>query len=373
MIRILHVLHKMECAGTQNLIMSVYRKIDRSNIQFDFAVRAKEKGYFDDEIYKLGGQIYYYPNIKNVGIKVSEQALYRIMRQRGPYVAVHSHSLLNSGYVLRAAWRAGVKKRIAHSHNNVIDHRPYRIIFGWYMRPIIRKYATHLLAVSRPAAEWLYGKRCWKDSRLKIINNAINLSPFGVLKSTNKLELRKALSLPEESILIGNVGRFEQQKNHRFVIDVFFTLQKKLPTSRLVLVGDGSLRKRIEGWLREKEIFDKVFMMGVRTDIPQILNAIDIFLFPSLYEGLGIALIEAQAAGIPCIVSNKVPKDADIGLGLVKFLKLDTSLDLWSKEIIESLHVEPITWFDRQKAIKITGYDIEDVISQWNDLYEKDN
>ena len=221
--------------------MRIYRNIDRNKVQFDFLVHTDQPGHYDDEIRGLGGKIIFMPILPTKNYLLYTKTLKNIILQNGPYTCVHSHLLLLSGVILKVANSANIHLRIAHSHididskGNSFSRRVYR----WYMRHQIRHYATHMLAVSRPAGEWLFGKNCWQDSRMQILHNAIDLKPYEML-CQDRAKLREELSLPTEGILLGHVGRFELQKNHRKVLEIFSHFIKLQPVAHLILIGDGS-------------------------------------------------------------------------------------------------------------------------------------
>ena len=368
--RILHFLHSLRKAGSQTLTMQVYRKIDRKRYQFDFAIREDFEESYQKEIHQLGGNVYRIDPLKPLNIFSVEEQIMNVFREGGPYSAVHSHSDYHSGYILHAAHRFGIDRRIAHSHNTgkytslSIKH----LIFRWVMRKWINRYASDLLAVSEPAARWLYNSNIKNDCRLKILPNAFDLDPFSNLEE-DKRKQRKSCSLPINKILMGHIGRFTEQKNHLFLVKIFHEVQKFLPESRLVLIGDGKLIPLIRSKLSEHDLLEKAYFLGVRSDIPELLNALDLFLFPSLYEGLGIVLVEAQAAGVPCVASTEVPSEADLGLGMVDQVDLDADIEEWLMEIRRGVKKKKPSWENRHMALKKSGYDIDDLVREWEKLY----
>lgn len=369
-IRVLHFLHSLRRAGSQTLLLRVYRKIDRKNIQFDFAIREFAKDDYRKEIRKLGGNVFKIPKLNVVNMPVIERKILDIFVDKGPFSAVHAHSDYHSGYILHAAHRYGIQQRIAHSHSTGKYGSKFSIyvLFSWLMRRCIQRYASELVAVSRPAAEWLYGKGCLNDDRLMILHNAIDLAPYSKL-SDNKRKYRSLCSLPQDKILIGHIGRFTKEKNHILSIKIFKIISKIMPEARLILVGDGDLQPEVRMWVSNNDIQDKVHFLGVRTDIPEILKSLDLFLFPSLYEGLGIVLVEAQAAGVPCVTSSVIPSEADVGLNLVDDVSLDAEIKEWIYMIRKGLKKKCPSWKVRYQALKDAGYDIEDVVMKWEELY----
>lgn len=224
------------------------------------------------------------------------------------------------------------------------------------MRRKILSSATHFLACSEAAAEWLYGK-AWASSRAEVFHNAIDLAPFAGLPD-GRDEARKKLKLPPDGFLVAHVGRFDVQKNHGFLIGVFEALLAQRPDAHLLLVGEGVLRDRIGEDVQDKNIQHRVHFLGVRSDVPEILKAVDAFVFPSLFEGLGIVLIEAQAAGTPSIASDVVPREADVHLGLVRTETLSASKERWARQILAHAETGIPPWPERKAALQKAGYDL---------------
>lgn len=370
MVRVLQVVHQMNRAGLETLLMRIYRNIDRNKVQFDFLVHTDQPGHYDEEIRDLGGKIVCIPVSPNNNYLPYTKSLKRIILQNGPYICVHSHLLLLSGVILRVAYCANVPLRIAHSHTTIDNKRNgfCRHVYRWCMRRLIRHYATHMFAVSRPAGEWLFGNNCWQDSRVQILHNALDLKPYEVL-CPDRLKLRKELDLPINGILLGHIGRFVKGKNHQKVLEIFNHLVKLQPTAHLILVGEGPTEGEVRSSIKSLGLQNQVSMLGVRSDIPKLLGALDLFLFPSLFEGLGIVLIEAQAAGVPCIVSNTVPFEADLGLGLVKFVPLSANSNVWARAALDSFNFSRLPWTTREKVLKQEGYDISELTLKLQGLY----
>jgi glycosyltransferase involved in cell wall biosynthesis len=369
-IRILQVVRKMDRGGIQTLIMHVYRNIDRDRVQFDFFVHTDQPGHFDSEILALGGRILAGPALRKVGFRAYRRALTRTLRDSGPFGGVHSHLYRFSGYVLRVAEGAEVPLRVAHGHATRDGRQEswLRSAFSWLLRRLIRRHATHMFGCSRVAAESLFGPRCWQDPRVRVIPNAIDLTPYAALPEDREA-LRERAALFVGTPLLGHVGNFNPVKNHFFLIKVFSALLRQVPTAHLVLTGDGPLRPEVEALVQAAGIGGHVHFLGVRPDIPQILGTLDLFLFPSLYEGLGVALVEAQAAGVPCVVSDGVPTEADMHLGLVKFVDLQMHPEQWVQEILEALETDRPTWSDRYRAMVAAGYDIRPVSRLLQGIY----
>jgi len=228
-----------------------------------------------------------------------------------------------------------------------------------------------MLGCSREACVSLFGAKCFEDPRVTIFPNAIHLEPFAELP-VDRTELRQRLGFVKDEILIGHIGRFHQQKNHTFLLNIFASFVKNRPTAKLILVGDGPLRKNMELKAMDLGIAENVLFLGLRKDIPQLLGVLDAFILPSLYEGLGIVLIEAQAAGVPCLISDVVPYEADLGLGMITRLSTKDTSQRWSDMLEELIHrrKELPDWEQRSIALAQHGYDIRISTAKLERLYE---
>jgi glycosyltransferase involved in cell wall biosynthesis len=361
-VRVLHIFGRMNRGGAETFIMNVYRHTDRTKIQFDFAVHSDQPGHYDEEIRSLGGRIFILPRPRLTALPVYKRALTQVLREEGPFATVHSHVHFYSGVPLAVAASAGIPVRIAHSHSTSDGKRSAlsRRLYRWYMRSQIWRYATHMLGCSRPACEALYGPRCWQDSRVRVVHCGIDPTPFELLPKDRNL-LRDRIGLPRDCLLIGHVGRFDVPKNHRFLVEIFGSLAARLPTARLVLVGDGPLRPQIEQFVRAKGLENHVFFLGVRADVPEIMGCLDGFLFPSLWEGIPLTLLEAQAAGVSCVVSNVISDEADLGIGLLHSVSLEAGPEVWVDHVMRALQNNRPDWILRKEALKRNRYDVQQV------------
>jgi glycosyltransferase involved in cell wall biosynthesis len=302
----------------------------------DFLVHTPNKCSYDDEAQELGARIIYNPNPKNP--LLYGYNFIRNYRKYGPYDIVHSHVHHYSGYVLFLAWLCGVPTRIAHSHSNTRKTEEgqglFRRSYLQAMEMAIKKYATQGIAASRRAAESLFGPGWESDPRWQILYCGIDLEPFK--KSVDKRSIRENVGIPEKSYVIGHVGRFAEPKNHKFLMQIAVEIVKRTDDVYFLLVGDGPLRPRMMERAEELGLKERIIFTGVRSDVPDLmLGAMDLFLFPSLYEGLGIVLIEAQAAGLPCVISDVVPEEADIVKPLIHRVSLNLPAPSWAEKIIE--------------------------------------
>lgn len=312
--------------GVEAVIMNYYRNIDRSKVQFDFICDEDSTNIPYDEIKKLGGRVIICPPYQ----KIFEYERFLIdLFKKNNYKIVHSNINTLSIFPLRAAKKAGVPIRIAHSHSTTNKKEWKKNLMKQALRPFSKKYATDYFACSELAGRWLFGDKTFEQGKVTIINNAIDLDKFKYDEKIRK-EKRKELNINDDTLVVGHIGRFVAQKNHTFLIDIFNELHTKEKNSILLLIGQGPLMGEIKQKVEALGISDSVKFLGQRDDVNELYNVMDLFLFPSLYEGLGMVLIEAQANGLPCIASTEVPKIADISSN-VQFYDLNDSIDIWLK------------------------------------------
>src|SRR4028119_568940 len=334
-IRILHVVGGMDPGGVETWLMHILRNIDRDRFHMDFIVHTKKHCAYDDEICTIGSKII--PCLHPNQPWTYAANFRRIVNEHGPYDIVHSHVHHFSGYVLRLAKQLGIRTCIAHSHNDtstVEDIAPwYR---RWYLsltKRWISNYASVGLGCSHKAAANLFGVDWQSDPRWQILYYGINLNPLR--DRIDPVAMRSELGIPSDAFVIGHVGRFAEQKNHLFLLEIAATVVKQEPKMLLLLVGQGSLRPDIEQKVLQLGLIARVIFAGVRPDVPHLMRGVmDVFLFPSLHEGLGLVLIKAQAAGLPCIFSNVVPEEVDVFKPLMRRISLARSAFVWAEAVM---------------------------------------
>ncbi|PEU09348.1 glycosyltransferase family 1 protein [Bacillus sp. AFS014408] len=360
-LRVLHVVVNMNRGGAETLIMNLYRNLDQSKVQFDF-LTCKE-GVFDEEIVKLGGKVHRIPYITDIGHVRYLKALDTFFASHQEYRIVHSHMDKMSGFVLRSAKKAGVPIRIAHSHSTSSEGGVAAKMYKWYAGKFILPCATHLLACSNAAAQWLFAT---KADTTKVLKNGIECDKFAFSTKIRK-EVRKELQLHQDTFVVGHVGRFAHPKNHSFLIDVFAELIKLKPDSILLLVGDGLLRSEIEKKVVELNLERNVRLLGIRSDIERLLQAFDVFVFPSIHEGLPVTLVEAQGAGLPCVISDAITKEVDLGMNLVEHFPL-TDTTIWIEKI-KNIAIRNSTRNISDQIFSQKGYDIKHTAELTQDFY----
>ena len=342
-IRILHIVTYMGRGGLETMLMNYYRAIDRAKVQFDFLTHRDFRADYDDEIEALGGKIYRLPNL-NPFSRSYLGALDRFFREHPEYRIVHSHLDCMSAIPLKAAKKHGVPVRIGHAHNSN-QPRDAKYLLKLFYKRMIAGQATQLFACSEEAGRWMFG-----NADFRVLNNAIDAGKYAFdadIRST----VRHELGLPADALVVGHVGRFDPLKNHRFLVEIF----EKMPEdARLLLVGDGVLRPDVEQQAEALGIRDRVLFTGVRTDVDRLLQAMDVFLMPSLFEGLPVSIVEAQAAGLPCLISDKVPIECK-KTELVTQIPLEASPDEWAEAVLSAAEAPR---GDTLSRIREAGFDI---------------
>jgi glycosyltransferase involved in cell wall biosynthesis len=320
--RILHVVRRMDPGGAETWLMHVLRASDRERLQMDFLVHTREEAAYDREIEARQSRIL--RCTRPVSSPEYAAEICRLIRRNGPYDAIHSHVYHFSGYLLMLARWLAVPARIAHSHNDVLPQDRAagctRRGYAGVMQRLIRSCATHMVGASRVAARALFGASWEKDSRGRVLHCGIDLTSFprNAARHAARLRARAEWGVEADACLIGHVGRFDQQKNQPFLIEVASEVARRHADVRFVLVGTGPLQEQVRARAAALGISGRVIFAGVRSDVPEVLAAMDAFVFPSLSEGLGLALVEAQAAGLPCVVSSAVPEEADVVPELIR-------------------------------------------------------
>jgi len=355
--RVLHIIAGLGSGGAESIVMNYYRFINRERIQFDFLVRNSAQHRFDDEITKYGGKIYYTaPFPKRTLRNIYE--VYKFFKKHKEYniIHVHANSLM---YIvpLIIAKKNGVKCRIIHCHSTHSQKKIFNIIH-YFNRMLIGKYANIFIACSKDAGKWMF-----RDNEYIILNNGIDISKFKYdIQIRN--EIRKEFKI-EDKFVIGHVGRFSYEKNHGFVLDIFEEILKKQSNAVLMLVGEGELFDKIKRKSIEMNIGDKVIFTGVRSDVNKLMLAMDVFLFPSIYEGLPLTLIEAQASGLPCVVSNVITKEVNV-TNNINYLDLNQDIKEWANCVLSLFNFKRI---DTGNMIKDAGYDISLEAKKLEKLY----
>lgn len=360
-VRVLHVVGIMGLGGAETMVMNLYRQIDRQKVQFDFVVHTDQAGAYDREIKSLGGKMYSCPRYRGANHLSYVNWWKAFLADHTEYKILHSHIRSTASLYLPIAKKHGLTI-IIHGHSTSNGKGIEAAVKGILQLPLKRQ-ADYLFACSKEAGEWLFGKKAVRSERFHVIPNAIDTERFRfdpVLRES----VRKDLGV-EERFVIGHVGRMTREKNHAFLLRIFQELLKRKSNAVLFLLGDGELREQLTKEAATLGISSWVTFFGARTNVSDYYQAMDAFVFPSTWEGLGIAALEAQAAGLPCLIADTVPRAVDIGAGLVAFLPLSKPAAEWAGMICS------VQRNDTSQFVRKAGYDVRDNAAAFQRFYEK--
>ena len=365
--RILHVLGKLDRGGAETSLVRTLRHIDRHKYQFDFLVHSDKPGVYDEEVKALGARVI--PCLSPSHPFRYARNFFRVLRDYGPYDCVHSHVHHFSGYVLALARIAGVPKRIAHSRSDRTAAESKRgvarTLYLSAMKRLLRLSATGGLAVSGKAANSLFGENWPSDSRWQVLYSGIDLEQFA--REVDRSKVRAEVQIPEDAFVIGHVGRLVPEKNHSFLLAVMKLVFAHKPNALCVMVGDGPLRQELQRKATQLGISDRLRFLGSRDDVPRLMKgAMDVFVLPSVYEGFPVVLMEAQAAGLPCVISDSITSEADIVQELITRVSLTSPLDVWSAAIEDCGKVSTTVCKDS----RISEYSIDSAVQRLCHAYD---
>lgn len=312
--RVLQVVGSLQRGGAETMIMNIYRAIDRNKVQFDFLVKDRVEIGYEQEVEALGGRIFCVPSARKVGIISHIQQQARIMKEYGPFAAVHSHVNVYSGLTLCAAKMAGVPVRISHSHIAKF-YSSFKLFIG---RALIRMFATKKLACGMDAGRALFGR-----DEFEVLPNAIDTAKFLPVDADTHSALAQKLGVDTGKFNICHIGRFNHQKNHEFLIDFIKAYSETDQDFMLYLLGNGELQESIEAKVKDCELTDRVVFCGSVSNPNEYLRLMDVFVLPSNFEGLPVSLVEAQCAGLHCLSSTNVTTEIDLKIGLMEYLPLE--------------------------------------------------
>ena len=361
-IRVAQVIGITGCGGVESVIMNYYKNIDHSKVQFDFLVESTSKIIDRDKIESMGGRVIIIPSYSNPLRYM--KTLEKIFKQE-QYDIVHSNMNALSVFTLRAAKKAGIKIRIAHSHSTSNKKEWKKTIIKKLLRPFSKKYATHFFGCLEYAARWLFGNKIVEEGNVTIINNAIDNDRF---KFNNLIreEVRNELHLSNKFV-IGHIGRFMMQKNHNFLIEVFCEIQNTNENSALLLIGDGILRKEIANKIDKLNLNDKVLFVDTTSAPERFYQCMDCFVLPSLYEGLPVVGVEAQINGLNCYFSDTITKEVKISEN-VKFLSLKQNAQYWANCILDDFILQKKL---RQEFVDNNDFNITYQAQKLVEIYQK--
>lgn len=365
-IRVLHVIGIMNRGGAETMIMNLYRHIDRSKVQFDFVENSREPAAFDEEILDLGGRIYRCPhyNGKNHFTYVKWWNDFFKAHPK-EYPIVHGHLGSTAAIYLSIAKKYGAYA-IAHSHSSGTDHSLRSYLYQM-MSYNTRNVADYFFACSEAAGKDRFGRKVISGDHYAVLNNAIDVNQFSYNSRVREV-VRDELGIGQNQLVVSHIGRYTKEKNHEFILKIFSELRKLGLGARLLMIGDGTLRTHIMQMAEQASLSSDVIFTGVRSDVERLMQAMDVFVLPSLYEGLPVTMVEAQAAGLPCIISDKVPPECILTEGLVDVMPLSASPGAWAEKILAKRAI-PRT--DRRAEIAAHGFDITTEAVKLQEFYLK--
>lgn len=361
--RILHMIGRLEMGGSQNMVMSLYRAIDRGRIQFDFIVDCDEENVFEKEIEQLGGRIFQLPKFNGINYKQVRRAWSIFFKEHPEYKVLHSHIRSYASLYLPIAKEYGLKT-IIHSHNTSNGDGIMAIAKKVLQYPL-RFQADYFFGCSEIAGQWLFGKKIVKSDRYYMLKNAVDMERFSYQQQMRE-RVRRNLKIKEDALVIGHIGRMHPQKNHHFLIDCFHEIADIRKDARLILLGNGELWGEITNHIQRLGLEEKVLMVGIQKNSEDYLSAMDCFVLPSLHEGLPVVVVEAQANGLHCMVSDRVTKEVQLS-ELVQYLPISQGTALWTDAVLNCKY----SHIDVSAQIKEGGFCVK-TSSQWLcDFYQE--
>ena len=364
-IKVLNALWHLGIGGIEGLLVSVLRRIDREQFQLDFLVTSQFASYHDATVTEMGARIVL--GKQRINPWRSQTELAAINRRFGPYDVLHCHRHYSGAPLLSAAHRLGIPIRIAHSHAVRAGEgsAPARAGFA-FARYLTRKHCTHGVAVSRDAARSLFGAGWESDSRIEVLPPATDFAPFHAPGS--RAQVRNELGIKDDELLVAHVGMFTDTKNHQFIVQVAKAINQRSSRFRFVLIGDGPLLHPTSNLVRSEGLADRVLFLGARANVPELLLAMDAFIFPSKVEALGLAVVEAQAAGLVCFLSDRVVPEVDIVPELLHRLPLEAGAAVWAEAIL--LHSRArITQAGALNKCLASGLNIDTYVERLEQIY----
>lgn len=363
-IRVLHVLHSMNRGGAENALMNYYRNIDREKVQFDFLLTDHDKCLFEDEIISLGGRVFRVPSLLINNPFPYLKAVKALIRTHPEYHIVHSHTSSKSVFPLWISKSCGVPVRCSHSHNSKTESGITGIIRD-ALKPLLKLVATDWLSCGEQAAVWLYGEKPARLGKVKVFKNVIETEHFRY-NPVKREEYRNKYNISQDTILIGHTARFNTQKNHLFDIDILLSLKNRGYNAKLMLVGDGNLKSDIISKAKRFGVFEDIIFTGVVPNVYDYEQAFDVFILPSLFEGLPLSIIEAQVSGLPCVTTKGTVSYECSVTNLVTYLPLEDGAEVWADKIIEATSRPRI---DRWEDIAQAGYDAKTSAKRLQEFY----
>jgi len=352
-IRVLQLVPGLASGGISSVLLNYYRHMDREKVHFDFCVFMPELGKSAEEFKKMGSEIYVLPK-KSKDMRAYKEKLMKIIRE-GNYDVVHAHQNYQSFIPLRYAKKCGVKVRIAHAHSTKIDHVNFKKRILLFLSRLFNVfYVTDYMACGKDAGRAMFGA-VENKKNFKVLKNAVENGRFFFSPEVRD-RVRKDMDW-QDKLVIGNIGRLSQQKNQLFLMEIFSEITKLSENAILCICGEGEDRAKVEEKIRELKLGEKVFLLGNRSDVAELMNGFDVFLLPSLFEGLPVTGIETLTNGLPSVMSDTITREFD-EYGKVRFIPLDAPLDVWAEAVLDAAREGHDA--DMSAKMKSSGYDIAD-------------
>ena len=366
-IRVLHNIASLHFGGAQAFLMNVYNNIDREKVQFDFVVTPEEKKDLYEQVEQMGGRIFVCPKYTGKNHFAYCRWWNDFFAEHPEYHVIHGHVRSTASIYLKIAQKYGLVT-IAHSHSTSNGSGISAIVKNIMQLPI-RHTADYLFACSDKAGKWLYGEKATKQPNYRMIPNGVDLKRFAFHEEKRR-QMRNQLKITEDTFVVGHIGRITVPKNHQFLVELFAAYHKENPKSRLLLVGDGELFEAVQQQCTQLGIREAVIMVGSKTNTEDYYQAMDIFVFPSLWEGLPVSVVEAQANGLICLLSDVITRDVDL-TDQVKYLSLNEK-SRWINEIATACP-RPRTAASPENMKKLQPFDASVVAKQLQDFYLEQN
>lgn len=365
-IHVLQVLGRLDRGGAETMVMNLYHNIDTSKVQFDFVVHTDEKCAYDSEVERMGGRIYHAPKYRIINHFPYVIWWKKFFKVHSECKIVHAHIRSSASIFLTIAKKNGYVT-IAHSHSTS-NGKGFQALIKNLLQFPIRYTADYFFSCSDIAGKWLYGERVTRGSNYRMVPNCIDCKQFFYSEAQRK-QVRDEQNIEEDCFVIGHVGRFHEAKNHKYLIQIFAEILRRRPNTKLLLVGDGELQEKIEQDCRRLGIREQTTFTGLQSHPEQFYHAMDLFLFPSLWEGLPMSVVEAQASGLPCVISDRITKDVRI-TDRVKYMSLNASPGEWAEEILKYAGKVRAGLNDQQK-IRLKKFDSISVAKEMQEFYLK--
>ena len=363
MVRVLTILSGLDGGGVENILLNYYQNMDRQKVHIDFIVQSQDIGKIEDKFEKKKKKIYRVTP-KTVSLKKNIVEIYRIMKDN-QYDIVHSRMNVKGMTHLITAWLCGIKVRMIHNHMAYVPKQGKMKYLTPPAKIICKLFATHWLACSDAAAIDMFGEKAYKQGKAIVINNAIDAEKYDYNPELRR-SVRDEFNIRDEFV-IGVVGRFHEQKNHKFMLKIFKEVVNKNKNVKLLLVGGGELEKEIHQWVNGYNLNEFVIFTGIRTDVPRLLQGMDIFVLPTLYEGFGNVFVESQAAGLKTIASLEGAPQSTKLTDLIEYVSLKKSPEEWADIILK--YQNGYKRESQIEKIRAAGFDVKQQATYLEDLY----